>query len=172
MAEGFPEASLVLIGRPPRGEGAWRESSARCLGRSNVHAVGWRPQSALGRYIRTFDACLIPYRTDDPFNLACCPTKIGDFLGGGRPIVATDLPECRLHRDRFDVAEDGDVFLGAIASLADSRFDDGRCGLRLAHARSNTCGAVAGRLAGWIEGLTLRNGIGRRSSLARGLGAL
>ena len=156
VADAFPSASLVLIGRPPRGGGSWAESAARCLERPNVHAVGWRPQGELGAYIRSFDACLIPYRTDDPFNRTCCPTKIGDFLGSGRPIVSTDLPECRLHRGRFDVADSAEGFLGALAALADSGFDDGRCGLRVAHARSNTCGAVAGRLAEWIGGLATR----------------
>ncbi len=58
-----------------------------------------------GAYYQAFDVTLIPYRMDHPFNRACNPTKIMDAMGSGRPIVATAIPECRLHAERFDVAE-------------------------------------------------------------------
>ena len=34
-----------------------------------------------------------------------------DYMATGRPIVSTDLPECRLYSDLFDVAEDADAFI-------------------------------------------------------------
>lgn len=147
VAEEFPEASIVLIGKEPRdGSGDWFESARRCLAMPNVHAVGFRPQERLGEYLRSFDACLIPYRVDHPFNQVCCPTKIMDFMGSGRPIVATNLPECRLYAGVIDVATDTDDFLGAIASLSFLQFDDGREWRRLELARTNSCRRVVGRL--------------------------
>ncbi|QDV33552.1 glycosyltransferase [Tautonia plasticadhaerens] len=158
VAEEFPDASLVLIGRVPAlDSGPWCDHARRCLGRPNVHAVGFRPQETLGAYIRAFDACLIPYRADHPFNRACCPTKLMDYMGSGRPIVSTDLPECRLHAGRIEVASDADDALGAIASLRFSHFDDGRERARIEHARANTCRAVADRLLDRIEAIPARS---------------
>ena len=70
----------------------------------------------------------------------------------GRPIVSTDLPECRLYDGLIAVAADADDFLGAVASLVFSQFDDGRERDRLDLARSNTCRSVADRLIGWLPG--------------------
>ena len=104
----FPEASIVVVGRvrEPVDE-PWWDACSRFLSRPNVHALGWRGQEALAGYYQAFDVTLIPYRMDHPFNRACNPTKIMDAMGSGRPIVATAIPECRLHAERFDVARDG-----------------------------------------------------------------
>ncbi len=143
----MPDASIVVIGkrREPVDE-PWWEACARFLGRPNVHAVGWRKQEDLGRYYQAFDISLIPYRLDNAFNRACNPTKIMDTMGSGRPIVATALPECRLHADRFHVAEDGNTFLAAIRQILDQRSDDGRAALRHAFAVSHTCHDAAERI--------------------------
>ena len=100
--------------RDPVGKPWWNDCE-RFLSRPNVHALGWRGQKALAAYYQAFDVTLIPYRMDHPFNRACNPTKIMDSMGSGRPIVATAIPECRLHAERFDVAENDDEFLAAIA---------------------------------------------------------
>src|SRR5262249_34502069 len=114
-------------------------------------ALGWRPQEALGRYYQAFDVTLIPYRLDHPFNRACNPTKIMDAMGSGRPIVATAIPECRLHVERFHVAEDSDEFLAAIGQIRDQRSDDGRAALRHAFAVANTCHGVGERILDLIS---------------------
>lgn len=149
LSEAFAPASLVLIGRLERARSrGWAAARRRCLARPNVHAMGWRPQAELDRYNRAFDVCLIPYRADHPFNRVCCPTKIMDYMGSGRPIVSTDLPECRLYADLFDVAADADGFLGAVqARLAAG---DGRAARRFAWAQANTCQRVAERFLSWL----------------------
>lgn len=151
LADAMPGASIVLIGRtlatPP---GAWQAERAACLSRPNVHLFGWRPQAEIARYNAAFDACLIPYRADHPFNRVCCPTKIMDCMGTGRPIVSTDLPECGLYRDLFHVAPDAPAFLEAVRALEAGGFDDGRSGLRHAWASENTCRRVADRLLDWL----------------------
>ena len=72
--------------RRPR-DGAWRDDAGAAWPperpRDRLAAAGRR----LGAYNRAFDVCLIPYRADHPFNRACCPTKIMDYMGSGRPIV-------------------------------------------------------------------------------------
>jgi glycosyltransferase involved in cell wall biosynthesis len=139
LAREFPTGSVILIGRPPVGPGPW--DAAR--DRPNVHFLGWRDQAQVGRYNASFDVCLIPYRVDHPFNLACCPTKIMDYMATTRPVVATALPECRLYADHFDVIEDADEFVAAVARIVGQGSDDGRSGLRWEHARAHTWERVA-----------------------------
>ena len=151
VADAFPAASVVLIGRKARGGvRGWLTDYRRCLARPNVHAIGWRSQEELGRYVSAFDVCLIPYRADHPFNRVCCPTKIMDYMGSGRPIVSTDLPECRLHDALFDVAATAEGFLAAIARIVAAGSDDGRAELRHAYAVDHSCARVVERLLDWL----------------------
>lgn len=151
LAGAFPAASLVLVGRRGRGR-AWPAEARRCLARPNVHAIGWRPQRDLAALVAAFDVCLIPYRTDHPFNRVCCPTKIMDYMGSGRPIVSTDLPECRLHGTRFDVAGSPEEFLAAVGRILAAGADDGRAELRHAFAVENSCARTVERLLDWLPG--------------------
>jgi glycosyltransferase involved in cell wall biosynthesis len=159
LSQEFPTASIVVVGRvrDPIAE-PWWEPCARFLSRPNVHALGWRPQDSLPLYYQAFDAVLIPYRLDHPFNRACNPTKIMDAMGSGRPIVATAIPECRLHTDRFDVALDGDEFIEAVARILVAGSDDGRAALRHAFAVANSCHGVGDQI------LQLLAAAGQRSS--------
>lgn len=145
-----PGASIVLVGRVgPAGEADWQFDRRRCLARPNVHAVGWRDQSVIDRYNRAFDVGLIPYRVDHAFNVACCPTKVMDYMAAGRPVVATDLPECRLYGEVFDVVPSTE-FAGAVARRLAAGPDDGRAAARWGLARRESCRAVASRLLDWI----------------------
>jgi glycosyltransferase involved in cell wall biosynthesis len=153
LAREFPRASIVVLGRTGSPVAtSWWEACARFLARPNVHAIGWRPQDALARYYQAFDLSLIPYRLDHPFNRACSPTKIMDAMGSGRPIVATAIPECRLHAERFHVAEDAGAFLAAVRQVLDRDSDDGRAALRHAYAAANSCRGVGERILDLIGG--------------------
>ena len=102
----FPDASIVVVGtvRDPVDEPWWNACSRFSVAAQRARA-GLAQQEDLAAYYQAFDVTLIPYRMDHPFNRACNPTKIMDSMGSGRPIVATAIPECRLHAERFDVAE-------------------------------------------------------------------
>jgi teichuronic acid biosynthesis glycosyltransferase TuaH len=140
VAEAFPEGSVVLLGRPPerRSRGAWLESYRRAIAIKNVHVIGWRPQSVVSRYTASFDVCLIPYRTDHPFNIASCPTKVMDYMATSRPVVTTAVPECRLYSHLFSVAETPERFIDAVWTVVANGSDDGRAPLRWDTARAMT----------------------------------
>lgn len=149
LARALPDASLILIGRI---DGEHPPARAEFLALPNVHAIGWRAQGEIAAYNRAFDVNLIPYRVDHPFNVACCPTKINDLMGSGRPIVSTDLPECRLGRHLFDVAGSSTDFIESVRQILGSGSDDGRAVLRREHALANTCERTVGRLLDWLPG--------------------
>ena len=151
LSERFPRASIVVVGKTgPKRAGDWYAECRRCLARPNVHALGWRPQDQIPLYNRAFDVCLIPYRTDHPFNRVCSPTKIMDYMGTGRPIVSTALPECLLYDRLFHVAASGEEFLEAVQAILDARSDDGRSAARYEWAKENTCRKVVDRLLDWL----------------------
>jgi teichuronic acid biosynthesis glycosyltransferase TuaH len=151
LADTFPQATIVLVGRMAKvHRNRWQAECRRCLSRPNVRAIGWRSQESIGRYIAAFDVCLIPYDVEHPFNRMCCPTKIMDYMGSGRPVVSTDLPECRLHRERFDVAASHDEFVEAVGRLLDQEGTDGRAEMRYNFARENTCARAVERFLDWL----------------------
>jgi glycosyltransferase involved in cell wall biosynthesis len=153
LAEACPEASVVIVGRAPlpgRRPPPWFSDWAALAARPNVHSIGWRGQAELPGYYQSFDVILIPYRTDDPFNRVCSPTKIMDGMGSGRPIVATAIPECGLYTHLFEVAADDEAFLAAVASVLARGSDDGRADLRHAFAQEHSCRRTAERLIGLL----------------------
>jgi hypothetical protein len=151
MSEALPQASLVLIGNPCRPSDAdWYADYQSCVARPNVHAIGWRAPGTIPSYNRAFDVCLIPYRTDLPFNHACSPTKIMDSMGSGRPIVSTSIAECRLYRHLFDVAETSDEFIDAVRANVSTSRHDIRAQERVDWARANTTAKVVDRLLDWV----------------------
>ncbi len=152
LAVRFPAASVVVIGRQGAvGAEPWWADCERFLKRPNVHLIGWRSQEQLPRYFQAFDVNLIPYRMDHPFNRACCPTKIMDAMAASRPIVATAIPECLLHRERFDVVDSTADFVAAIERILESGSDDGRSAVRLDYAADHTCKQVARRILDLIQ---------------------
>jgi teichuronic acid biosynthesis glycosyltransferase TuaH len=153
LALQFPKASLVLIGRRPRRDfrtPPWQSSYSRVKALPNVHLLGWRPQEQIDDYIRSFDVCLIPYSKDHPFNRVCCPTKIMDYMGAGRPIVSTALPECLLYQELFEVAGDHDSFLEAVKTVLSIGEDKVRSAERHAYAMEHTCKKTVERLLNWL----------------------
>jgi teichuronic acid biosynthesis glycosyltransferase TuaH len=151
VARSNPDASIILVGRlGPDGESPWQIERRACLDLANVHAIGWRGQSTIDSYNRSFDLGLIPYQVDHPFNVASCPTKIMDYMAAGRPVVATNLPECRLYSEVFDVVE-STSFAEAVTRRISEGPDDGRATLRLEIGRANSCRNVVGKLIDWIK---------------------
>jgi hypothetical protein len=151
LSMALPRASIVVVGREAaRRQDAWYGDYARFLARPNVHALGWRPQDRVHDYNRAFDVCLIPYLADHPFNRACSPTKIMDYMGTGRPIVSTALPECRLYDHLFHVADTPEDFVDSVRAILEAHSDDGRAAQRYDWARDNSCHRVVDRLLSWL----------------------
>lgn len=61
----------------------------------NVYFLGRKDYSTLADYLSCFDVCIIPFRKSKLTD-ACNPIKMYEYLSTGKPVVTTDLEECRI----------------------------------------------------------------------------
>jgi GT2 family glycosyltransferase/glycosyltransferase involved in cell wall biosynthesis len=66
----------------------------------NVHWLGPRDYSQLPEYLRQFSVATIPFLVNT-ITLATSPIKLFEYMAAGKPIVTSDLPECRKYPGVF-----------------------------------------------------------------------
>lgn len=91
LADAFPEAVLVLIGKV-------QTDVSRLQQKPNIRLLGQKPYGQLPAYSAAFDVGLIPFVIND-LTLAINPIKLREYLSAGMPVVATSLPEIELLSD-------------------------------------------------------------------------
>jgi teichuronic acid biosynthesis glycosyltransferase TuaH len=110
---------------------AWREGSVVLAGpvadpdhlaplreEPNVHFPGPVPRDQVAASAHAADACLVPHRRL-PLTEAMSPLKIYEYLAGGGPVAATDLPPLRGIEGPLElVPPGGDFVAGVRAALA------------------------------------------------------
>src|SRR5204863_4696742 len=112
-ARRFEEGSVALVGPMADARHVAPLTSLR-----NVHVMPSIPASERASLIMAADACVIPHiRT--PLTEAMSPLKLYEYLAGGRPVAATDLPSIRGVDDRVElVGQDQDFGAGVARALA------------------------------------------------------
>lgn len=108
-----PEWSFALIGSIGRGDPSTDVTALRAL--PNIFLLGERPYGDLPRYVKTFDACIIPFRQNDSTR-GTLPMKFFEYLAAGKPVIATDLPALAEFRDYFYPARNAREFAAALES--------------------------------------------------------
>ncbi len=117
VAQACPEITFVFVGGLEGNAGGvqdWQADREAVLRLSNVRHIGKVPQAIVAQYYWSFAMNWIPYAVTDPFNQASCPTKIMDGIASVRPILSTDIPECRLYPEWITLFHSA---LDAIAQL-------------------------------------------------------
>lgn len=111
LAECFPDATLVLIGKA-------QVDFSRVLALPNVRWLGQKPYSELPAYAAAFDVALIPFHIND-LTRAVNPIKLREYLSAGAPVVATALPEIELFQGNpmLRTARGADEFVTAVGDL-------------------------------------------------------
>jgi len=104
-------------------EMSWQRARTKAFRRENVDFVGRVPQEAVTGYYWSATVNWIPYDTDHPFNRASCPTKVMDGIGSGRPVVSTDVPECRLYPDWINIVRSPEEAAGALRNAVERDHD-------------------------------------------------
>lgn len=90
VARSLPEYEFVLIG--PEYDLKITETAVH--GVPNIHWLSSKPYAALPGYLRYFTVATIPFVVNDAIN-AVSPIKLFEYMAGGKPIVTSDLVECR-----------------------------------------------------------------------------
>ncbi|MHC1723470.1 MAG: glycosyltransferase [Aminipila sp.] len=61
----------------------------------NVFYLGKKDYNDLPTYLQHFDLCIIPF-SKTKLTSACNPIKMYEYLSAGKPVITTDLEECRV----------------------------------------------------------------------------
>ncbi len=182
VAVRLPDVRFVFVGYANVTSGGgqrpdWEAARDEALALPNVKQIPTVPQSRVGEHYWSFTLTWIPYATDHIFNLASCPTKIMDGLASGRPVLSTDVPECRLYPDwisLFDTADEAAALIRA--RLADIDTDRSAAASREQVdfvRREHTWAHRARQLIQWLEAARLpRPASGPSSSSVPATGAL
>ena len=133
LAVRHPDWSLVLIGKVGEGEPSTDVSLISDL--PNVHLIGPRPYQQLPAYLKAMSVAILPSNINS-YTCNMFPMKFFEYLGAGRPVVATNLPALKAFAHVAYLARDADEF---IASVEDA-LRGGGCSLpsRLALAKEQT----------------------------------
>lgn len=110
VAEENPGWSFVLIGPVGRGDPS-TDVSRLCL--RNIFLLGPRPYAELPRYVKAFDACIIPF-SRNASTRGSLPMKFFEYLAAGKPVVSTDLPTLAEFRNYFYATHDAGEFSAAL----------------------------------------------------------
>lgn len=99
---------IVLIGLEH--DNSFRKSGL--YNHPRVHYLGGRPYSILNHYASCYDVALLPFKKND-LSDTVSPVKIFEYMAAGKPIVATDLFECKKYRSCI-IVEDHNVFISRL----------------------------------------------------------
>jgi glycosyltransferase involved in cell wall biosynthesis len=120
LADSRPDCSIVLVG--PRGESG---PLAPFGSRSNVHLRPAVAREELVGLVAAADAGLIPHVRSEQTE-AMSPLKLFEYLAGGIPVAATDLPGIApVSPERVALAADAGEFAAAVdAALSRGRAEE------------------------------------------------
>jgi len=82
------DLNFVLIG--PCYDG----STKKLKGSDNLFLLGPKKYEELKYYLKHFDVAMIPYKVDRITN-SVFPVKLCEYMAGGKPVVTTNMKECR-----------------------------------------------------------------------------
>lgn len=130
VARSRPSYTFVLLG------GVFEVDVSELAALPNVRLLGQQPYETMPQYLHSFDACLIPFKTNDT-TAATDPVKVYEYLSAGKPVVSSDLPELRQFSELLYLARDREHFVRQL-DLALAEKDDQLSERRRSFASRNT----------------------------------
>lgn len=117
LAEARPQWSFAIVG--PVWEGARRHPQLERLGRiPNAHLMGHVDYRDLPAFLHAADALVIPY-IKSKATQAVFPLKFFEYLGTGKPVVASPLPSLLPYKGAVEFGGSRARWLKAIQSALD-----------------------------------------------------
>jgi len=133
LAEKNPEKNFVFVGPvSPEFIPEWFNNTV------NIHLIGRQPYDQMPAIIKGFDIAIIPFKKDD-VSSTIFPLKLFEYLGAGKPVVATNFnPDLKeFTGDTVHYCADATAFSEAIAKELNNT-DPDRESKRLQIAQENT----------------------------------
>lgn len=96
MAHENPDINIVLIGI--KYDNSFDESKIEEC--QNIHYLGPINYNELPNYAKLFNVCIIPFVIND-ITLSTNPIKVFEYMALEKPVVTTDMPECRKYSSVF-----------------------------------------------------------------------
>ncbi len=127
-----PDLSFVLVG--PDYDGTLK----RLQRRDNVWWLGSKPYQDVPSYVHRFDVAMIPFQVNN-ITKSTSPIKLFEYMAAEKPIVTTDMPECRKYRSVL-IAEDPASFKDCLARALDLRGDPAFIATARREAEENSWG--------------------------------
>lgn len=160
VAQACPDITFVFVGGLDGFAGIndqdWKVDRQAALALPNVRHLGEVPQAEVVPHYWSFNVSWIPYAVDHPFNRASCPTKIMDGIASGRPLLSTDIPECRLYPEWITIFHTAEEAVDLIRQRlgCERRLEAQHQSMRqLEFARQQTWAMRAQTLEGWLAAL-------------------
>jgi teichuronic acid biosynthesis glycosyltransferase TuaH len=104
----------------------WYKFRTRVAELSNTEFTGYVSQDSVGEIYGNFAINWIPYDVEHPFNIASCPTKIMDSLASGRPVISTDIPECRAYEEWVKIIKTPHQAVSLLSNMIETESTDAR----------------------------------------------
>ena len=82
--------------------------------RSNVYFLGGKSVKEISAYPKYFDACTMPYRTDD-YTKYIYPLKLHDYLATGRPTIGSHIRSLLDYTDVVSLVDTPEEWSAAIS---------------------------------------------------------
>jgi glycosyltransferase involved in cell wall biosynthesis len=131
-ARALPDYWFVLIG--PDYDFSIERSGITDL--PNISWLGPKAYAELPSYLHMFDVATIPFKTSEALQ-AVSPIKLFEYMAGQRPIVTTDLLECRKY-SVVAIARTPDEWVAKLQEARARRFDPSFQAALRATAEQNT----------------------------------
>jgi glycosyltransferase involved in cell wall biosynthesis len=132
LAAERPDYDIVLIGVD------YDRTLARSgvLRRENVYFLGPRPYRDLPNYLAAFDVATIPFLLNEITD-STSPIKLFEYMAGRKPIVTTDMRECRKYRS-VAIGRSPEEFIALVDRAIASKDDPALQRLLAEEAKANS----------------------------------
>jgi glycosyltransferase involved in cell wall biosynthesis len=150
----FPRAIIMLIG--PIEQGIHNQIKEMEINYVNIVVLPPKPQNELIPYLQRFDVCIIPF-LKNPVTDAVSPVKLFEYLAAGKPVVTTDLYECRKY-STVRIATSHEEFVEQVRAALVEGNDPGFKNSQIVLASANTWQRRAHSVISRLETLSNRYG--------------
>ena len=103
IAKRRPDWAFILIGYD------YDDTVSKVKGAAldNVRYLGPRPYEDLPSYVSGFDIQIIPFVVNE-ITMSTSPVKLFEYMASGKPILTSDMPECRKYSSVYRYSDSND----------------------------------------------------------------